>query len=197
MTDFARLGADELGEGVGLEDTGVFREETKENTHEQSLEFVPAKAALLQGIVQLAHAPVGFLVRGIFGIETNARLPEHEGEGAHMAREFSEREVMRLDLAAGKKRKLFLVFRLQVVEDKAREIGDKDEARNFLPAILPREVFDIGESLCLGEGEVFAEALARRATGLSKGDRSLPCCFSDSERSPRRMRARRAAGRRR
>ena len=40
-----------------------------------------------------------------------------------------------------------------------REIGDEHEARNFLPAVRAREVFDVGEGLRLREAEVFAEAL--------------------------------------
>ena len=60
---------------------------------------MPGEAALFQRVVQLAHAQVGFLVRGILGIEPHARLPEHEGEMPDVLREIGEGEMVRGDSA--------------------------------------------------------------------------------------------------
>jgi hypothetical protein len=109
--------------------------------------------------VQLAHALAGFLVRRILGIETHARLPEHERERADVARELGEREMVRLDLSALEKREVALIFGFEVVKNKAGEVGDEDKARDFLPSVFAGEVFDVGEGLRLREREVFAEAL--------------------------------------
>lgn len=67
---------------------------------------------------------------------------------------------MGLDLAALEKGEVELVLGFEVVEGEAAEIGDEDEPRNLVPAILAGEVFNVGEGLGGREAEVFA---ARRS----------------------------------
>ena len=56
-------------------------------------------------------------------------------------------------------RQVALVFRLQIVQGDAGEVGDDDVAGNFICAAFAREVLDVAERLRLGLAEVFAEAL--------------------------------------
>lgn len=137
----------------------VLGEETEEHAAEEPLEVVACKAALLERVVQLTHAGVGFFVRGILGVEPHAGLPEHEGKGPNVAREVGEREAVGLDGPSGEDREILLLLGFEVVENEVREIRDEDEARDFIPPIFTREIFDVGEGLGRRDRKILAPAL--------------------------------------
>src|SRR4051812_4097802 len=103
--------------------------------------------------MQLAHALVSLFICRVFRMKPHASLAEHEGKRADVARKLREREVVRLDLSSGEQGKLALFLRLQIIKDKPGKVRHEDEARNFFPALLSREVLDVGEGLRLREGE--------------------------------------------
>ena len=155
----ARLRADELRESLRLENERVLGEQAEEHAHEQAFQLVAGEAAGPERIVQIAHAGVGFLIRGILGIEPHARLAEHEGERAGDAGKFAERERDAGSRASGKERQIALLLRLHIIENEAREIGDEDKAGNFIEAAFTREILNVGERLRLGGIKVFAKTL--------------------------------------
>lgn len=109
-----------------------------------------AKAAGLEGVVQLAHAGVDFFIHGVFGVEPHAGLAEDEGKGADVARKIAQRKFQSRHQAASKERQVALFLRFKAVENEIGEIGNEDKARNFIKPPFTRQVFDVAERLCLG-----------------------------------------------
>ena len=154
----ARAGADELREGVGRKNPGVFREDAEENADEKAFELMQIEAALPECVMQFAHALVCLLIRRVFGIEPHARLPEHESEVPDVPGKFAEREVMRNNLPPLEEREVALLFRFQIIKNEPRKVRDEHEARNLVPPVLACEVLYVSEGLCFREAEVFSKA---------------------------------------
>jgi hypothetical protein len=79
-------------------------------------------------------------------------------EGTDVLRKLRERELMPLNLSVPEKGQVQLRLRLKIVEDETGKIRDKNEARDFFPAVFAREVFDVGKSLRFSQRKVFAKA---------------------------------------
>ena len=108
--------------------------------------------------MQLAHPFVGFFVGLIFGFKPHARLAKHEREGTNVARKISQRKLNAGNRTASKQREVELFFRLKIVKNEVRKIGNEDETGNFIGAAFAREVFDVAKCLRLGLRQIFAPA---------------------------------------
>ena len=110
--------------------------------------------------MEISHDPRGLEVGRIFGIELLLLVARDEGKGADVLVEFREGEIGRdLHAVIGKERKLFLLFRFEIVKHDPREVGNDDVARDLAVLAVVEEGLDVTERLRLRLAEIPAERL--------------------------------------
>ncbi|MDR2675534.1 MAG: hypothetical protein LBC18_11930 [Opitutaceae bacterium] len=136
---------------VRRENSSVLGEKAEENANEKSAEFMAFVAAVVKGVMKLAHEGGGLFVGRVFGVEFMLFITSDEGEVAGMIVEFREGNFhKRIGTSVVEKREVALVVGFKVVETDADKIGDDDVARDFIVAAFVGEGADVGE--CLGSG---------------------------------------------
>src|SRR6185437_8538661 len=89
--------------------------------------------------------------------------------------EIGQRKFERGDATARNTREAFLLFRFEIIEGDAGEVGNDDVARSIVHAPVSGEVLDIFEGLRLSLSEVLAEALVfnEQDAGPEKIDKTV------------------------
>ena len=138
-----------------IEDAGVIGEEAEEQADEQHAEVVTGEAAGVEGIVQAGHDFRGLDVGGVFWVELLLLVAGDEGEAADVLVQIGEGEDDGGRLAF-EQWEIGVLFRLEVVEGDALEIGDDEPAGHFLFASGIDEATDVFHALGVGFVEVLA-----------------------------------------
>jgi len=107
-----------LGEEVAPEQARVLGEHAEQQAHQQHLEGVAVVAGAAELIMQQAQVPGGLDVDGVLRAEGAGLVAGHEAEQAHV-------EVKLVQ------RKLAAFVGLEVVQAKAREVGDEHVVRKI------------------------------------------------------------------
>ena len=107
-------------------------EEAEQDPHQESFQIVARVAAGLQGVVQVVHDGDRSEIDRVVVLEAVLLVAGNEGELVDIAVQVGKRKFGRLDPVSGKQRQRPLVFRLQIVQGEAGEVGDDDVARHLV-----------------------------------------------------------------
>jgi len=147
--------ANEKLEGFLRKDAIVLSKEAEEDADEEAFEFVAGVAAGFERVVEVAHQLRGFEVGGVFGIELVLGVAGNEGEVADVLVEVGQRKLNGRREAL-EQRGVGVLFRFEIVQGDAGEIGDDQPTGNLAVAAGVLEAADVGQALRMRLAEIGA-----------------------------------------